>query len=107
GFPCVESNAETGSSEDAVALAASARTLGVEALLADDYRIGVPWLECLKGMGLAPIVFDDFGRLPSYAACKGVVNFTVGAARLAYPGLSECSVLRGPNYFPARRGLAA
>ena len=48
---------------------------------------------------------DDFGDRGTYL-CDAVVNFTVGAQRLAYPGSVKNCYL-GPNYFPARRPLRA
>lgn len=44
---------------------------------------------------------DDFGSRRAYD-CEGIVNFTVGAPRLAYP---ETRRFLGPRYFPARSSL--
>jgi spore coat polysaccharide biosynthesis predicted glycosyltransferase SpsG len=107
GFPIIEWDEITGSQGDAVALASHARALGVHDIVADDYRIDGVWLECLHGQGWMPILFDDFGRLPDYGACRGIINFGVGDKRPPYPGLPEAQILYGPRYFPARRELAA
>lgn len=46
---------------------------------------------------------DDFGSRKAYY-CEAVVNFTVGAAKLAYPASLKHRFL-GPGYFPARQSL--
>lgn len=51
--------------------------------------------------GSARIWVDDFGNRRHYD-CEGIVNFTVGASRLAYP---ETRRFLGPGYFPARSSL--
>jgi spore coat polysaccharide biosynthesis predicted glycosyltransferase SpsG len=107
GFSIIEWNVETGSPGDALALAGHARALGIHGILADDYRIGIAWLDWLNGQGWTPMLFDDYGRLSTYSACRGVINFGVAAARPEYPGLPADRLLYGPRYFPARRELAA
>jgi len=106
GFAGREWGPETGRPEDAGELALLAADLGTKRLVADDYRIDVGWLSALGNHGLRPVLIDDFARLPTYESCQGVVNFTVGSPRLTYPNIPEDRVLRGPEYFPARRALA-
>jgi spore coat polysaccharide biosynthesis predicted glycosyltransferase SpsG len=106
GFSIPKWRLATGSLEDAQALVQYARARDIDALLVDDYRIAGTWLDNIARAKFPIILFDDFAPLPSYRACSGVVNFTIGSVHLAYPGLSEDRVLRGPGYFPARRDLA-
>lgn len=107
GFSITEWNERTGSREDAAALASLARALGVHDIVADDYRISSAWLDRLYDEGWMPVLFDDYGRLPAYGACRGIINYGVGDTRLPYHGLRDDQILFGPRYFPARRELAA
>lgn len=95
----------TGAAADAAELAGAVKDAGAEGVLVDSYAIGVDWVERLAEGGVRVVLMDDFARLPDYAACAGVINFTVGATGLAYPGLPRGQFAAGPQFFPAREGL--
>ena len=105
GFAHQGATAPTGSPADAAALAALVRAEQATGALADSYALDSKWLAQLAEHGVAVALLDDFARLDNYADCAGVLNFTVGAEKLNYPGLNPARRALGPGYFPVRKNL--
>lgn len=105
GFMFREALASTGGVEDAEELARLVAAVGADGALADSYDLNSAWVAHLAARGVAITLFDDFARLTDYSACAGVLNFTIGASQLDYPGLSMTRRALGPDCFPARENL--
>ncbi len=105
GFAHQVAAAPTGSPADAAALAALVQTEQAAGVVADSYALNSKWLAPLAEQAVAVALIDDFARLHNYADCAGVLNFTVGAAKLDYPGLDPARSALGPGYFPVRKNL--
>jgi spore coat polysaccharide biosynthesis predicted glycosyltransferase SpsG len=86
-------------------LPAMAAVLECDAVILDGYHFADDEMFGAFKSPCRRIWVDDFGNRATYL-CDAVVNFTVGAQRLAYPETVENCYL-GPNYFPARLSLRA
>jgi UDP-2,4-diacetamido-2,4,6-trideoxy-beta-L-altropyranose hydrolase len=105
GVSCSSVKTRTGSEADAESLAALVGAEDAVGIVADSYAIDSAWIERLASRDVSVVLIDDFARLADYSACAGVLNFTVGAFRLTYPGLNSGQLALGPEHFPAREKL--
>lgn len=103
-FTSQPSTAATGSEADAESIIVASEQ-GAVGVLIDSYQFDVRWLKQLSERGVKIVLIDDFASLGNYESCLGVINFTVEAPKLNYPGLSGPRVARGPRYFPVREKL--
>ncbi len=79
-----------------------ARNAAGRVVVLDDYGFDAELVA--RAAALFPVVvLDDFARLTRYPASSTILNFTVEAEALAYPGGPR--LLLGPRYFLARRAL--
>lgn len=95
----------SGSVEDAADTVRLVACESAEGVLADSYALDTAWVSRLRTRGVAVALIDDFARLSDYSSCAGVLNFTVGAGGLDYPGLPVSRRALGPAYFPVRENL--
>lgn len=75
-------------------------------VVVDGYDFDAAYLAALapSRTGAALLVIDDFADLPEYPDGAVIVNFTVGASELEYPGRGLVLLL-GPEYLLVRREL--
>lgn len=105
GFVFHDAAARTGTREDADDLARIVAQQEADAVLADSYAINSEWLARLASHGVCITLLDDFAPLPDYQYCAGVINVSVRAATLIYPGLNPATLALGPAYFQARASV--
>jgi UDP-2,4-diacetamido-2,4,6-trideoxy-beta-L-altropyranose hydrolase len=105
GFAHRPVSTATGTGLDAEYLADFVAAEEADGVVVDSYLLQEDWIARLARREVKVVLIDDFGSLPDYAGCAGVINFTVGAAGLSFPGLPKKQLAAGPEFFPAREKL--
>ena len=103
GFSALPFRPEDGPRNDVRQTILAAQSVHSCTVVADSYGITNEWLGDVQRE--MPLIFlDDFCQLESYP-CAGMLNFTVEAPALEYPGIDRARCALGPAFFPARQAL--